>query len=174
MLSSSIFWTVLAILLFWSVGAYNRVVRLRSAALQAFGALDAHWVRMLALLGECDVAQDSAGLAVTPAHQALQAATTGFGATLAVARARPLQADAAAALVSAHEALELAWQGWVAQAQGTQERSPWESRWAQHGQQNALARQQFNDAVANYNAAIAQFPAQVLAWLFGFQPAKAL
>ena len=192
MLSSSIFWTVLAVMLFWAVGAYNRVVRLRSAALQAFGGLDTHWVRMLALLSEWDVAQASAGLSAGPAHQSLQAATTEFGATLAVARARPLQADAAGALVSARDALELAWQAWAAEVQvppepteptegheapnapDVQNRAPWSARWVQHRQQNALAQQQFNDAVANYNAAIAQFPAQVLAWLFGFKPARSL
>jgi LemA protein len=33
---------------------------------------------------------------------------------------------------------------------------------------------QFNRAVDRYNAAIAQFPALLLAWLFGFTPALAI
>lgn len=36
------------------------------------------------------------------------------------------------------------------------------------------ATEHFNQAVGNYNAAIAQFPAVLLAWLFGFQPARGL
>jgi LemA protein len=32
----------------------------------------------------------------------------------------------------------------------------------------------FNSAVAEYNEAIAQFPAVILAWLFGFHPARGL
>ena len=50
----------------------------------------------------------------------------------------------------------------------------WSIRRDQHVAHNAVARQQFNDAVAQYNRAIAQFPANVLAWLFGFQKARPL
>ena len=41
------YWIGLAVLLFWFVGAYNRLVRLRSATLQAYAALDAALVRQL-------------------------------------------------------------------------------------------------------------------------------
>ncbi len=34
-------WIVVAVLLFWFVGAYNRLVRLRASVLQAYAALDA-------------------------------------------------------------------------------------------------------------------------------------
>ncbi|KAB2899823.1 MAG: LemA family protein, partial [Burkholderiaceae bacterium] len=51
--SSPIFWATAALLLFWTVGAYNRLVRLRSCVIQAFGGLDAHLVRLMAMLGEC-------------------------------------------------------------------------------------------------------------------------
>ena len=36
------------------------------------------------------------------------------------------------------------------------------------------ATEQFNLAVGQYNDAIAQFPAAILAWLFGFQPGRGL
>ena len=36
------------------------------------------------------------------------------------------------------------------------------------------ATETFNNAVARYNEAIAQFPAVLLAWLFGFMPARPL
>ena len=39
---------------------------------------------------------------------------------------------------------------------------------------SASARQQFNDAALQYNAAVAQFPANLLAWLFGFKKAQTL
>ncbi len=175
MFSSPIFWIALALALFWAVGAYNRLVRLRSAALQAFGGLDAHWVRLLAMLAEYDAAQSSA-----PAQglrQALQAAATQFTAALAVARARPLQADAAAALSRALQALEAAWAGTAHQDAPPPSAAAaplWAQRWEQHAAHHTPAIVQFNDAVAQYNAAIAQFPAQLLAWLFGFQAARAL
>lgn len=36
------------------------------------------------------------------------------------------------------------------------------------------ATEHFNQAVGRYNDAIAQFPAVLLAWLFGFQPGRGL
>ena len=36
------------------------------------------------------------------------------------------------------------------------------------------ATENFNQAVARYNEAITQFPALLLAWLFGFQPARGM
>ena len=41
MLTTSVLgWLLLGVLVFWAVGAYNRLVRLRSAAVQSYGALD--------------------------------------------------------------------------------------------------------------------------------------
>ena len=54
--SSPLFWIVFAVLLFWALGAYNRLMRLRSAVVQSFGSFDAHMVRLVALLGEWDAA----------------------------------------------------------------------------------------------------------------------
>ncbi|AVS75953.1 LemA family protein, partial [Paracidovorax cattleyae] len=88
-------WIFLAVLLFWAVGAYNRLVRLRSAAIQAFGGLDVHFVRITGMLGEYEAAQSPALPAQSEVRTALWAATTQFGACLAVARARPLDAGAA-------------------------------------------------------------------------------
>ena len=186
-------WISLAVLLFWAVGAYNRLVRLRSAALQAFGALDAHLVRMIAMLGEYE-ATSLPAREPSDARAALWAATTQFGASLAAARARPLDGQATAALQTADQVLDTAWQavvragsadptGPVAVSGVVCEGSPvrpsealaaWTARREQHMAHNALARQQFNDAVTQYNGAIAQFPANVLAWLFGFHKARPL
>ena len=44
------------------------------------------------------------------------------------------------------------------------------ARRAQLALQTHAATEQFNQAVARYNEAIAQFPAVLLAWLFGFKP----
>ena len=50
----------------------------------------------------------------------------------------------------------------------------WRQRWDTCQAHNGLAQQQFNDAVTQYNAAIAQFPASLLARVFGFKAARAL
>lgn len=201
MWSSPLFWIVFAIVLFWALGAYNRLMRLRSAAVQAFGSFDAHMVRLVALLGEFGAAQavQSGGEAGEGAHDlaALQGATAQLSASLAVARARPLQADAVAALVAARDVLQASWQGALrtlpqegggtagertsaessapAALQG-QVHGPvrWQVRWDEQALHNGQAATVFNDAVAQYNAAIGQFPASVLAWVFGFQAARGL
>ncbi|MHA7601359.1 LemA family protein [Alicycliphilus sp. T452] len=181
-------WILLALLLFWAVGAYNRLIRLRSAAMQAFGGLDAHMLRWMALLGEYEVSRaastDTQGAALPvgqdDAHAALWAAATQLGASLAVARARPLDADAAAALSAAAQVLETAWQTVVREAAQTSEGvappalAPWVQRREQVALQSDAARRQFNDAVLLYNHAVAQFPASLLAWLFGLKKGRTL
>ncbi len=180
-------WILLALLLFWAVGAYNRLIRLRSAAMQAFGALDAHMLRWMALLGEYEASRaapadtERAQSAVhDDAHAALWAAATQLSASLAVARARPLDADAAAALSAAAQVLDTAWQTVVREAAQTSEGvappalAPWVQRREQVALQSDAARRQFNDAVLLYNHAVTQFPASLLAWLFGLKKGRTL
>lgn len=223
MWSSPLFWIVFSIAIFWALGAYNRLMRLRSAVVQAFGSLDAHLVRQVALLGEFGAAHPTlpgvpvvmGGVQPHASHPqelvALQGATTQLSASLAVARARPLQASAIAALGAAREVLQAAWskalqavqalQAAAAQETATDSGgseqaaaregdapapaaatgaalsstlSPWQVRWDEHVQQNEQAIRVFNEAVSHYNGAIAQFPANLLAWVFGFKAARAL
>ena len=47
--TSPVFWGLCALMLFWAVGAYNRLVRLRSAVVQAFGGLDAQFFKVAGL-----------------------------------------------------------------------------------------------------------------------------
>jgi LemA protein len=44
----------------------------------------------------------------------------------------------------------------------------------QHTLQCIAAADRFTRAVAHYNAAIGQFPAVLLAWLFGFEPGRGI
>lgn len=217
MWSSPLFWIVFSIAIFWALGAYNRLMRLRSAVVQAFGSLDAHIVRQVALLGEFGAAYPApaavpgqgASQPMPPHFQelaALQGATTQLSASLAVARARPLQASAIAALAAAREVLQASWSKALQATQApstdaAQEASAvsgagadvgisaaeaapspasplapalWQTRWEEHVLQNDHAIRVFNEAVVHYNGAIAQFPANLLAWVFGFKAARAL
>lgn len=182
-------WTysiVLALLLFWAVGAYNRLIRLRSAVFQAFGALDAQLVRWVALLAEYEAARrlpDGEGVprsAADDAHAALVAAATQLSASLAVARARPLDEGAVAALATADEVLETAWQALLRAAAQASEgvAPPALAPWIHQREQLALhtgeARRQYNVAVQHYNQGVGQFPASLLAWLFGMKKGRSL
>lgn len=177
MVLSIVLGAVLAVAVFWAVGAYQRLVRLRFAAVQAFAGLDAHLLRTLALLGEYDAAQATAGAPDLAARQALRATAAECNTWLAAARSHPLHPDAALKLGAALQALDVAWRVLVQQIPllaTPQGAAPWALRWEQQQTDNAQARQQFGMTVTQYNAAIAQFPAQVLAWLWGFHAARVL
>ena len=47
------FWALLALLFFWAIGAYNRLVRLRSTVVKAFAVLDEQLVRQLVWVQGC-------------------------------------------------------------------------------------------------------------------------
>jgi len=184
-------------MLFWALGAYNRLTRLRSCVVQSFGAVDAHLVRLIALLSEFDAVQGHhhiadpavSGGSADPVPQpqgpvldpakvaALRGATTQMGASLAVARSQPLQRDALAALTAARSVLDATWRTVVTEADGPGARemlAPWTIRWEEHHAQIDLAVQVINHAAEQHDAAIHQFPARVLAWVFGFKAAKGL
>lgn len=153
--SSLTFWIAIGILLFWAVGACNRLVRLRAAALRAFGVLDARLLDMIAMLHACE-AQPSA-------------AASQFGISLAAARSHPLRGASLAALSAVRDMLYSAWE------QGACERSPLQlQQWDVLMVQNRQASQLFNEAAMPYNAAISQFPTLLLSRLFGFKPVRLL
>jgi LemA protein len=109
---------------------------------------------------------------------ALHAAAGQLAATLSAARGKPLDPDNIGALNSAQEVLGIAWV--KAERDDAHDlagpRLP--DTLLLRRQQMLLAShsaiENFNSAVTRYNEAIAQFPALLLAWLFGFKPARAL
>ncbi|MFZ4288995.1 LemA family protein [Variovorax sp. HJSM1_2] len=191
-------WGAAALLLFWGVGAYNRLVRLRSEALRSFGVLSPMLQRSADLvLATVIVAPVSApaaapdASATTSAEGApaaavhllrpaspwtgVQGAATQFMASLAVARTKPLDADAMAALSAAGVVLRMAWQRMAAEcATLTGAPLPQAAVWDDLTRHTDDATLLFTQAVQDYNAAIGQFPAMLLAGLVGFRQARVL
>jgi LemA protein len=183
MTSSIVWWTVAAVLLFWSVGAYNRLVRLRAGANGAFVAVESELARQVDLVRTHLPAPDAAQPASLDGEpgsfwSALHAAATQLAAALGAARGKPLDPERIAALSAAQDVLATAWER--AERDDAHDlagpRLP--DTLLLRRQQSLLAAhaatENFNKAVQGYNDAIAQFPAIVLAWLFGFRPARAL
>ncbi|MDB5826733.1 MAG: lema family protein [Variovorax sp.] len=177
------YWVGGALLLFWFVGAYNRMIRLRSAAFQAYATLDAALVRQL----EFVQANAAAGA------ESLLAATTQLTTLVAATRVRPLDPERIEALGTALNVLLSAWQrlhpddvvsfdaegtmSRPAPLKGVDEEPPPPSRfiaWPEPSAAAEIARGQFNAAVAQYNAAIRQFPALLIAWIMRLRPAAPL
>jgi LemA protein len=181
--SSVVSWTIAAVLLFWAVGAYNRLVRLRADANTSFAAVEGELARQVELVRRHLPPPEPTQPAPldgepTSFWSALHAAAGQLAATLSAARSKPLDADNIAALSAAQEVLGMAWE--------RAERDDAHDLAGPRLPDTVLLRRRqmllashsaidnFNQAVARYNEAIAQFPALLLAWLFGFKPARAL
>jgi LemA protein len=186
---SVVFWLAAALLLFWSLGAYNRLVRLRAQVISRFSAVDQRLAQALAVLDEAVAATPHDGAAGTGAaaageHSAaastlrsgLQAAAVQFEVALRVARKQPLDADAMAALQTAWATVHAVWE--LRRADSPERDATatalLQRAWEDCGHVVREAQADYNAAVRDYNRAITQFPAVVLAYFYGFKPAGAL
>ncbi|MBC5785496.1 LemA family protein [Ramlibacter sp. USB13] len=180
--SSFLPWVLAALALFWAVGAYNRLVRLRSDANAAFAALEAELSKQVKLVHACVPPEEEQAQSQFTGGSAfwggLQGAAAQLSATLGSARAKPLDAERIAALGAAQEVLAMAWdraeRDDAHDLAGPRLPEDFSSERQQLERMTQAATEHFNVAVRNYNDAIAQFPAALLAWLFGFQPARGL
>lgn len=173
-------WAVAAVLLFWAVGAYNRLVSLRNDISRAFVPVDAQirqrhqllaqWVDALRPLLEH---QPAALDAVTAACGQLQAACD-------VVRSRPSAARPMASLRLAEETLAEARSRLRSELPAKPEMLAGLGMAALNDQLAAadstlgFARRQFNEATQNYNDALDQFPTWVIAGVFRFRGAGTL
>jgi LemA protein len=182
MIPSLVFWIAVPVLLFWSVGAYNRLVRLRSDAKAAFTTMETELARQVELVQAClpgDEGQPASTFGnEAPFWAGLQGAATQFAASLAAARQRPLEPEEIAALSAAQDVLAMAWERVerddAHDLAGSRLPDTVTSSRAHLANQIQACAAQFNQAVARYNQGIAQFPAVLLAWLFGFKPAQGM
>ena len=169
-----------ALLVFWAVGAYNRLVRLKNTIANAFGQIDVQLKRRYDLIPNLvDVARkylqhEQATLeAVINARNQARAASD-------VARNRPANALAVTTLAAAEQALGSSLGNLFALAEAypdlkadqtirelSEELTSTENK-------VSFARQAFNDAVLDYNNAQGQFPAVLVARMFSFAPSAML
>lgn len=171
---------VVAVLLFWMVGAYNRLMRHRNALAAAWGQIDELLTRRAAALEAL----------VAPLQEPLvDEATT----LQALAQAQERQQQAARA-VRARPANAAALQAWaLAEAElgsplarlqalldqhpelaGTEAVKPQRQLLQELAPRLGYARQVFNDAADTYNSAVEEFPTRLLTQLFGFRPTARL
>lgn len=175
-------WIAVAVLLFWAVGAYNRLVRLRADARAAFGQLDAQLQQEVRLIESllADDPPDSMfpGQGQSSFWEALRGAALQLSASLAAARLRPFDRRRIEALAAASGVLAQAWQRIEREdthdLAGPRLPETLSTTRAQLLAQVQAANEQFNAAIGHYNAAIHQFPARLLAWIFGFKPGSPL
>ena len=167
-----------ALLMFWTLGAYNRLMALRNTLHRAFVPVDEALQQRHRLLDRLadELAQpETQGVSVIEALRGAQAQVQAAADAL---RNRPAAAERAARLVVADAALQaelapvLAWvvQDAALAADPAQRAAALDAA----AQRLAFARQSFNQAVVPYNDAIRQFPTHLIAVAFGFGAAGKL
>ena len=176
-------WAVLAaaaVLVFWMVGAHNRVVALRNAIVTAWAQCDELLQRraatVLPLLETLRPLMPAEQGTLDAVMTALQGARRAGDAV----RPRPARADTVAALGGAETALSSTLARLTALVeQDAQARQADEVAVALRALRDldgrlGFARQLFNDAAEAYNQAVGQFPTRLLAPLFRFGKAGLL
>ncbi|HJV72238.1 LemA family protein [Ideonella sp.] len=169
-----------AVMLFWIVGAYNRLTRLRGTIGSAWAQIDELLARRSALLEPlaealreplADEATTLAALALADQHQRAAAQAV---------RARPAHAPALMAWVLAEAELASPLARLEAlleqrpELHGSEQVQPLQCQLAELAPRLAYARQTFSDAARAYSAATEEFPTRWVARLFGMRPTPAI
>ncbi len=169
-----------AALFFWGVGAYNRLMSLRNAIGEAFTQLDTQLKerseacdKLLALIAPRLPSEQATFDALATAQVESQAAAL-------ASRAKPWSPDpvgglaVASALHAAALTRLLSLLDHQAELRSETAVDELVSELKLIERQRAFSRQVFNQAVAQYNEALHQFPTRVLANLYGFGEARSL
>jgi LemA protein len=177
-------WAVLgvaAVLGFWVLGAYNRLVALRNAVAAAWAQADEAQRRRGEGTEKLIAALRAPLAAEQGALDALWSAQAGVARAAGALSARPLVAANAAAWVEAERNLGAAAARVFALADGHAEALAGDAAvaaaraaWAESEQRLRFASQLYNDAAAAYDEAIATFPTSLLSPAFGFRAAGRL
>lgn len=181
MTSNHFIWIgLVALLVFWGVGAYNRLVRLKNTIVNAFGQIDVQLKRRYELVFKLVEAakkylpHDTATLeAVTLASNLARSAGD-------AARRRPTSTKAVTCLSEAEMSMSGSLGRLFVAAQAHPEFKADETTMGlveeltNTDNKVGFSRQTYNEAVRDYNNAQGEFPTVLLARLFGFGPSAML
>lgn len=165
---------LLALVMFWAVGAYNRLVRLRNETLRQWGMVDTVWLKwLMRFQGAISARQILAWASEVDDLQALQDGSDALIEALAEARQQALDGPSLDKLLGRHEAL-MACIDVVALRVPDTVRPHLLSAQAKILLNIPLALVPYHAAVEAYNLALSQAPARWLAQGLRLRPAHAL
>jgi LemA protein len=174
---------VLALCVFWSVGLYNRLMRIRARGLSALGSVEKH-MRVCADIVRNDLLHGTSVLApaaiVAPTTDdwvGVLSALQVFEDALKDTAASALRDEAPAKLGQAFDALQVAWRRLndaPPDLAGPPVPAAMRTHWDAATLRVETARGGFNQILTQYNAALAQFPARLVAGAMGFVPGSFL
>ena len=175
MTTTQIVWAVVAAaLLFWIVGAYNRLVRLRGEIVRRFPPVDEQFTLRGTLLQQQIDALAPVLPAAAPRIEVLRAACEQLATACAHARKHPGASGAITSLRLADDILGEARAKLPVQSAAGLDLSALSAQLTASDATLAFARKQFNEAVLEYNSAVRQFPTMLIVGLFGFRGAGTL
>jgi LemA protein len=175
-----IFLGLIALVIFWAVGAYNRLVGLRNRFKNAFAQIDVQLKRRYDLIPNL---VETAKAYMRHERETLEAVIKARNVAVTAnqaAAADPANAGAIQGLVAAEGALRGALGKLFALAEAYPDlkanQNMMQLTEELTGTENkiAFARQAFNDAVMTFNTAVEQFPSNVIASAFSFKQAELL
>ncbi len=188
-MSLLIFSAILAVLFFWAVGAYNRLVLLRASVAKQFAAVDAQLLRVLVwlqgnlpvsmrdMLSEMEEAALPEALLKNERDLKLLRILEELSDSLDLARTQPMSASAMQRVNQERLALA-AWAKAEVRAGQTGEATwfidPLPYKFDRLKAQAWPLMDAYNQAAFKYNEAIHQFPASLLAKQVKFLPAQLL
>jgi LemA protein len=171
---------IIAVVIFWAVGAYNRLVGLRNRFRNAFAQIDVQLKRRYDLIPNLvETAKAYMKHERETLENVIKARNTAVSAN-AAASADPGSASAIQGLVAAEGALSGALSRLFALAEAYPDlkanQNMMQLTEELTGTENKIsfARQSFNDAVMSYNTSAQQFPTNIIASAFSFGPAELL
>ena len=169
-----------ALLIFWTVGAYNRLIRLKNTIANAFGQIDVQLKRRYDLVPNLVEAAKKYLSHEKETLEAVTAARNQAKSASDAARAKPTSALAVTTLAVAEQALSsslgqlFALNEAYPDLKGDKTIQALSEELTSTENKVTFARQAFNDAVLDYNNAQGQFPALLIAKLFSFSPSAML
>lgn len=185
MSGSLLLWMALALAVFWGVGLYNRLMRMRARGLDALGSVEKYLRRYADLANvHLSVPGASPAHALSPSADHLPAEWAHLLTILQTmeralkeARSMPLAVEPVARLTQALADLREAW-GRLCDAPADLAGPPvpdtMRMQWDAVTLKVEAARGGFNRILTKYNEAIEQFPARLVAGTMGFRPAGLL
>lgn len=164
------------LIIFWAVGAYQRLVSQRLQCKAAFVQVDAQVKRRYELIP--NLVETARGY-MKDEREVLEAVITADNAAIAAqaqAGGNVFTPAAVARMAAAEDMLDAAWTYMLALSQqysalqSDQNMKRFLEELADAENRIGFAREVYNDAASHYNAARAQFPSSVIAVVFGFTP----
>jgi len=171
MSGSLILWMTLALSIFWGVGLYNRLMRMRARGLGALGSVEKHVRQYAELVHEHGLDSHLDGPSGRWAQ--LQADLQALDQALKDARAVPLAAEPLVRLGATLDAVQDTWRQLhetPADLAGPVVPAAMQTRWDAITLRVESARSGFNQILTKYNEALDQYPARLVVSLMGFKP----